>query len=60
MSKSDSANASCGMGYFLGFAGAFVYTWQQAEGFGEHIVGALKAVVWPAFLVYDLFAYVQG
>jgi hypothetical protein len=28
---------------------------QQADGVGEHVVGLLKAFVWPAFLVYDAF-----
>lgn len=37
----------------LGFIGAQVWFWQQADGFGEHVVGILKGVVWPAFLVYD-------
>jgi hypothetical protein len=45
----------CGGGavYGLGFIGAFVRFWQVADGFGEHLVGVLKAFVWPAFLVYD-------
>jgi hypothetical protein len=30
-----------------------VWFWQQADGFGEHVVGVLKGLVWPAFLVYD-------
>jgi hypothetical protein len=39
----------------LGLVGAFVWFWQQADGVGEHVVGALKAFVWPAFLVYEAF-----
>ena len=41
--------------YGLGLIGAVVWFWQQANGVGGHIVGVLKAVVWPAFLVYDAF-----
>jgi hypothetical protein len=41
--------------YGLGLIGALVWFWQQASGFGAHIVGVLKALVWPAFLVYDAF-----
>lgn len=41
--------------YFFGLIGSFVAFWQQAEGFGEHLVGALKAFVWPAFLVFEAF-----
>jgi len=39
-----------GGGYFLGVIGAAVYYLQSGEGF----VGILKALVWPAFLVYKL------
>lgn len=54
-------SASCGSGvYGLGFIGAVVWFWQQAEGFGPHVVGVLKACVWPAFLVYDAFKALHG
>jgi len=36
-----------GGGYFLGFLGALIYYIQQGEG----VVGILKAIVWPIFLV---------
>jgi hypothetical protein len=45
----------CGGGvYFLGFIGSAVYYLQQAPTFWTGIVGLLKALVWPAFLVYKL------
>lgn len=44
----------------LGLIGAFVWFWQQADGFGEHLVGILKAFVWPAFLVYEAFKALTG
>jgi hypothetical protein len=48
--------APCGSPfYLLGFIGAVVWFWKEAAGFGEHIVAVLKALVWPAFLVYDAF-----
>ncbi len=43
-----------GGAYFLGFIGAAVYYIQQATGFWAGVLGILKAVVWPAFLVYKL------
>jgi hypothetical protein len=46
--------------YGLGLIGAFVWFWQEAEGAGEHLVGALEALVWPAFLVYDAFKALRG
>lgn len=50
------AAAPCGGAvYGLGLIGASVWFWQQADGVGEHTVGLLKALVWPAFLVYEAF-----
>jgi len=46
---------ACGGGiYFLGFIGAAVYYLQQSATFWQGLVGVLKALVWPAFLVYKL------
>jgi hypothetical protein len=39
--------------YGLGLIGALVWYWQQAHTPGERAVSVLKALVWPAFLVYD-------
>ena len=39
--------------YGLGLIGALVWYWQQAQSPGERAVSVLKALVWPAFLVYD-------
>ena len=44
-----------GGGWFLGFIGAVIYFLQTATSFGDGVVGVLKAIVWPAFLVYHLF-----
>ncbi len=43
-----------GGAYSLGFIGAAVYYIQQATGFWAGVVGVLKALVWPAFVVYKL------
>ena len=40
--------------YFLGFIGAAVFYIQQSTTFGQGVLGFLKAVVWPVFLVYNL------
>jgi len=40
--------------YGLGFIGALVYYIQAATGFWSGVLGVLKAVVWPAFLIYKL------
>jgi hypothetical protein len=39
--------------YFLGMVGAAVYYIRAADSFGEGLLGFLKALVWPAFLVYE-------
>jgi hypothetical protein len=38
--------------YGLGFIGALIYFISTAGGFWEGVLGFLKAIVWPAFLVY--------
>lgn len=46
--------------YGLGLIGALVYYIQAADSFGGGVLGCLKAVVWPAFVVYDLLAFLAG
>jgi hypothetical protein len=55
-----SQGSGGGVAYFLGFIGALVFFWQQADGFGEHLIALLKAFVWPAFLVYQAFQAFVG
>ncbi len=49
--------AGCGGIYFLGFIGAAIYYIQQATSFWTGVLGFLKAIVWPAFLVYKLLGF---
>ena len=52
------SQASAGGGnavYGLGLIGALVFFWQQADSFGQYLLAILKALVWPAFLVYEVF-----
>jgi hypothetical protein len=58
--RTASRPTSSGAVYCFGFIGAAVWFWQQASGVGEHLVGILKAFVWPAFLVYEAFQALQG
>lgn len=44
----------------LGMIGALVYYIQQADGFWPGVLGVLKAIVWPAFLVYEVLKYVSA
>ena len=49
-----------GFVYFVAFLGALVYYVQAADDFGEGVVGILKALVWPATLVYKLLENFYG
>ncbi|MFA6307219.1 MAG: hypothetical protein WCS88_01505 [Patescibacteria group bacterium] len=53
---------TCGAGgaiYGLGFIGAVVYYIQHADSFVVGLIGFLKAIVWPAFLIYKLLEFFQ-
>ena len=53
--KKSGHCGSCGGGiYFLGFLGAVIYYIQTATTFGQGVLGFLKAIVWPAFLIHKL------
>ena len=45
--------------YFLGFIGAAVYYIQTAVSFWEGVLGILKALVWPVFLIYELLKFLM-
>ena len=59
MGKVNQSGAGGGAAYFLGMIGAAVYWIQAASGFWEVIVALLKALVWPAFVVYDILKYIS-
>jgi hypothetical protein len=47
-------SSSWGLAYFLSMVGAAMFYIQQAASFGDGVPGVLKALIWPAFLVYHL------
>lgn len=60
--KNNVCNTCSGCGgavYGLGFIGAAIYYISNAEGFWMGVLGFLKALVWPAFLVFELFKYLR-
>ena len=57
MKKDYQNNASTGAVYGLGFVGAAIYYISTATGFWMGVLGFLKAIVWPAFLVYEVLKY---
>jgi hypothetical protein len=57
MEKNIQGNASSGAVYGLGFIGAVVYFISHATSFWIGVLGFLKAMVWPAFFVYESFKH---
>jgi hypothetical protein len=59
--ENNSQNLKCNHGnpspqsavYGLGVLGAAIYFLQHATTFWMGALGILKAIVWPAFLVYE-------
>jgi hypothetical protein len=61
--KKAPANRSAGGGnaiYGLGVIGALVYYIQHANGFWPVMLGILKALAWPAFVIYDLLKFLAA
>jgi hypothetical protein len=59
--KTAQAGASgAGAVYGLGFIGALVYYWQHAGGLWAHLWAIFEAILWPAFVVYDLLKHLSG
>ncbi|MDH7445139.1 hypothetical protein [Aquimarina sp. 2201CG14-23] len=44
--------------YGLGIIGALIYYISHATSFWMGLLGIVKAIVWPAFLVYEVLKYV--
>jgi hypothetical protein len=45
--------------YGLGLIGAWVYYIGRATTPRERVIGFLKGLVWPAFLVHDLLVFLK-
>ena len=50
-------NGSSNAVYGLGFIGTAIYFISGAPSFWAGVVGVLKAIVWPAFLTFELFKF---
>jgi len=52
------SSQSCGgVVYCLGFVGAVIYFISTAAGFWMGVLGVLKAIIWPVYLVYGLLKF---
>jgi hypothetical protein len=55
MSKTGGVTSGA---YGLGFIGAAVYYIGQATSFGMGVLGFLKAIIWPALMVYEVLKFI--
>lgn len=55
MKERLNQNASSGTFYGLGVIGAAIWFISTATTFWMGVLGILKAIVWPVFLVYQAF-----
>lgn len=56
------ANKPCGGScsgaiYGFGFIGSAIYYISTATGFWAGVLGILKSIIWPTFLVFELMKY---
>ena len=51
-------SADSGAIFGLGFIGSVIYYISTATDFWMGVLGVLKSLVWPAFMVYELFTFV--
>ena len=56
--KYRSGSVSSGT-YGLGFIGALFFYIQHATSIGDGVIGFLKALIWPAILVYGLLEHLK-
>ncbi|NQU98571.1 hypothetical protein HQ533_03820 [Candidatus Woesearchaeota archaeon] len=52
--------SNCGSGgcmYMLGFLGAAIYYISTATSFWNGVLGVLKAIIWPLFLILEALKF---
>jgi hypothetical protein len=59
MHQPPSQGGGSGAVYGLGMIGAWVFYFKRATSFQEGLIGFLKGLAWPAFLVYDLLVFLK-
>lgn len=53
-------NNGGGAVYGLGVIGAAIYFISTATGFWMGVLGLLKAIIWPVFMVFELLKFLIG
>ena len=59
-SNANAGAAGGGAVYGLGFIGALVYFIGSATSVWDGLYGVFQALVWPAYLVYELLQHVNA
>lgn len=57
MERNINGAAPSGAVYGLGLIGAAVYFISHATSFWMGVLGFLKAIIWPVFLIYGAFKH---
>ena len=57
MSEGKNVSHTSNAVYGLGFIGALIFYISTATSFWMGVLGVLKAMVWPAFLVFEAFKF---
>lgn len=61
--KENECNNNCkdncnpGFVYVLGFIGALIYFISTSTSFWNGVLGVLKAMIWPVYIVFNLLKY---
>lgn len=58
--SSSSRKPRGGYLYGLGFLGSVIYFISTTTGFWMGVLGVLKSIVWPAFMVFELFKFLRA
>ena len=57
--KNNGGSGVAGAVYGMGLIGAAIYYIQHAPTFWLGVLGFLKALVWPVFLIYKLLEFLK-
>ncbi len=57
MKENTRCHAQANAVYGIGLIGAIFYFISTATSFWLGVLGVIKAIFWPAFLVYELFKH---
>lgn len=52
-----TAGGCAGAAYFLGWLGAVIYYLSTATCFWSGVLGVLKSLIWPLFLVFEALKF---